>query len=382
MPVTPRTTARLHGGIGHLFLALLTAWTTESWAAPPVEFSPDTSVAFGQVAVGPGEVAEDDLGALLTPVSLGVSLPPGVNVDAFSRAQDGSVLFSTDVAAQLGTLVAGPADVVRVTNGIPTLAFDANGKGLPPGVRLDAVTELLDGSLVVSFDVAVEIDGRAFADEDLARIESSTGFVTLWFSGSSAGVATGLDLDAADTLENDVQLAVSFDGSGLVLGAGFDDEDVLAFDGLTNAFKTIYDGSARSKGWFAADLDAADVALARDTDLDGLPDSVDNCPFFANPSQSDRGGVGAGSAPDGFGDACQCGDVNGSGAVTSADALMIRRALLVPPTATLNLPDLCDVGGSSGCSTGDSLIIRRTLLDPLVTQLESVCAPALPPLLP
>ncbi len=48
-------------------------------------------------------------------------------------------------------------------------------------------------------------------------------------------------------------------------------------------------------------------------------------------------------------DDCQCGDVNGSGDVTTADALIIRRSLFVPPTATMSRSDLCDVGGSAAC---------------------------------
>ena len=44
-------------------------------------------------------------------------------------------------------------------------------------------------------------------------------------------------------------------------------------------------------------------ALAPDTDGDGVPDASDNCPYAANTNQLDTGGIGAGSAPDGIGDA-------------------------------------------------------------------------------
>ena len=60
----------------------------------------------------------------------------------------------------------------------------------------------------------------------------------------------------------------------------------------------------------------------------------DNCPFEPNAGQADTGGIGVGSPPDGIGDACQCGDVNGDGFVTSADSAIILRSQLVPPTAT------------------------------------------------
>ena len=81
---------------------------------------------------------------------------------------------------------------------------------------------------------------------------------------------------------------------------------------------------------------------------------------------------------DGVGDACQCGDVSGDGRVTMADTLMIRRALLMPPTATLTQPDLCDVGGAPGCSLSDAVIIQRALLSPPTASIQPVCAPAQP----
>ncbi len=115
-----------------------------------------------------------------------------------------------------------------------------------------------------------------------------------------------------------------------------------------------------------------------DADGDGVPDAADDCPFAQNPDQLDRGGIGTGSAPDGVGDACQCGDVNGDGSVTLADALAIQRAQLSPPTAVLALPERCDVGGSTGCSLTDALIIRRALLSPPVASVAARCAPGRP----
>jgi hypothetical protein len=117
-------------------------------------------------------------------------------------------------------------------------------------------------------------------------------------------------------------------------------------------------------------------AQAPDADSDGVPDTSDNCPHAANADQLDTGGLGTGSPPDGIGDACQCGDVTGDGRVTSADAVVLTRALLVPPAAVMNQPSLCDVGGSSGCSAADAVIIRRALLTSPTATIGPVCAPA------
>jgi hypothetical protein len=110
---------------------------------------------------------------------------------------------------------------------------------------------------------------------------------------------------------------------------------------------------------------------------------ADNCPHVANPSQADRGGVGAGSSGDGIGDACQCGDVNGDGRVESSDLGLISRSLLTPPTALRTRPELCNVGGSPNpatqdCTIADVVILRRALLDPPTATIQQVCEPARP----
>jgi cyclophilin family peptidyl-prolyl cis-trans isomerase len=120
-----------------------------------------------------------------------------------------------------------------------------------------------------------------------------------------------------------------------------------------------------------------------DTDGDGVVDAQDNCPFAANANQLDRGGVGSGATADGVGDACQCGDVTGDGLVTVADALVITRSLLQPPTATRTKPELCDVGGApspatQNCTLADAVTIRRALLAPPTATISPACAPANP----
>ncbi len=57
-----------------------------------------------------------------------------------------------------------------------------------------------------------------------------------------------------------------------------------------------------------------------DSDEDTRADTADNCPRIANQTQTDSNG-------DGNGDACQCGDVNGDGSLTSSDLAPLRAAL-------------------------------------------------------
>jgi hypothetical protein len=133
---------------------------------------------------------------------------------------------------------------------------------------------------------------------------------------------------------------------------------------------------------------------AIDSDCDGIPDDGapgdvpcatgqlagcdDNCPFAPNPRQEDTAGLGDGSLPDGIGDACQCGDVTGDGAVSDLDGQVINRSLGTPPTAVMKRPDLCDVGGSTSCSTADGMIVLRSQLTSPTATVEQVCEPANP----
>jgi hypothetical protein len=109
-----------------------------------------------------------------------------------------------------------------------------------------------------------------------------------------------------------------------------------------------------------------------DGDQDGVGDVCDNCLSVANPDQMDSGGVGSpsdpqGSVPDGRGNACQCGDVNGDGRVLGNDVTLIRRFLLnlsVPSSLRISH---CNVAGPAGsavtqCQGNDTTVIRRVLL--------------------
>lgn len=271
-----------------------------AWAQTAIELSPDTTIAIGGEVLGPEEVGEDDLAGTVVFTGFGVALPVGSNLNAFGRTAGGDVLFSTDVAVNVGALLVRPGDVVRLTSGAPSLAFEAAAKGVSAGVQVDAVAEAADGSLLVSFDVTVALDGTTFADEDVARLDAISGLASLSFDGSSKGVATGLDLDAVDELPGG-QLLLSFDGSGVLGGVNFDDEDLLEFDPAASTFAMNYDGSSEHAAWAASDLDAADanVQAAADNDGDGFPDASDNCTLVANPTQSD-------TDFDLIGNACDC----------------------------------------------------------------------------
>ncbi len=125
---------------------------------------------------------------------------------------------------------------------------------------------------------------------------------------------------------------------------------------------------------------AAQVSIGTDLDADGdaSGDSLDNCPYVAN-DQSDSGGVGA-SGPDGIGDACQCGDLDGDGDADPSDGARLREALADPVGAALSpaAAARCSVIGAPGsCDVLDVAVIARANAS-LAPPLAQACAAAQP----
>jgi len=113
-------------------------------------------------------------------------------------------------------------------------------------------------------------------------------------------------------------------------------------------------------------------AHGSDPDGDTACSPADNCPNAANPDQQDQGGVATpadpeGQTPDGIGDACQCGDTDGDGRVSEADAATLRACLDGGPPcngAFALLPGglkKCDVGGPDDCEASDVATLRRAI---------------------
>ncbi len=103
-------------------------------------------------------------------------------------------------------------------------------------------------------------------------------------------------------------------------------------------------------------------AQSPDVDGDGITADLDNCPFTANPGQEDTGGL-ATSAPDGIGNACQCGDVTGNGIVNGQDAQVIQRhGIGAQPNTLFVVPGNCDVSGNDQCNGQDANAVKRAAL--------------------
>jgi len=167
-----------------------------------------------------------------------------------------------------------------------------------------------------------------------------------------------------------VQLAEQCDDGNLVDGDGCDSNCRVTRCG--NGIKTA--GEACDDGNLIAGDGCSPACLVGpvlgDADGDLVPNSLDNCPYKPNAAQTDSGGINT-AVPDGIGDACQCGDTNNDGKVTSTDATVLKRALagLSPAFSVAGLGvglGKCNVAatatpGVAGCTATDATEISRAL---------------------
>jgi hypothetical protein len=231
-----------------------------SLAATPlseVRVSSDTTVTLSGTTVNDENVARDNLGGSVTLAGIG-SIPAEADLDAYNVRPDGVQLLSFDTTVVLpGGITARPGDVVRYNGAGYAIEFNAAAVGIPAGVNLDAVA-VYGSSLLLSFDIAFDVGALHIEPADLVVFDGST--FSTFFSGSVAGIAPGLNVDAADYLPCNGHILLSFDGSGTIGGVAFDDEDVLEFD-RSSTWEMAYDGSAHDPNWGPANLDAVHAVV-------------------------------------------------------------------------------------------------------------------------
>ena len=167
---------------------------------------------------------------------------------------------------------------------------------------------------------------------------------------------------------------------GTVIQLTDDDDADDRWPTVTADGTIVWTGKGRYPGYVSTSVDL-EIFLAvptGDADGDEVDDPLDNCPLEPNTDQADTGGLGPSSPPDGVGDACQCGDLDGSGSVTLGDLLLMRGE--VAGLGGSPMPDRCSVTGFDGpdaaaCDLLDIAVLARALgeLGPGLVQL---CAPA------
>ncbi|MCI0637033.1 MAG: hypothetical protein L0206_24420, partial [Actinobacteria bacterium] len=246
-------------------------------------------------------------------------LPTGANVDAFARKTSGDRLFSLDVHADLGGVLADPGDVVRYDGATYSIAFRAADHDVPPGADLDAVT-VVGTDLAISFDTTVLLPGGLTAGpEDLVLFTSATSTFSILFDGSANDFEPGANLDAAHVLP-DGHVLLSSDTSGSRTSAGgvvvhFDDADLVERDATAGTWEVrplgyepgvdvdaavAFLGSDDADGDGLTNIAEAEThgtnPLDPDTDDDGLTDGAEVNQYATNPLAADTDGDGLADA--------------------------------------------------------------------------------------
>jgi hypothetical protein len=168
--------------------------------------------------------------------------------------------FETTLALP-GAGTVEPRDLVRYTSadGTYSLVLAGVDVGIPAGAAIDALAITGTGTILLSLDVSL----GTFDDEDVLAVDEDT--LSLFLDLSAVGVAEALDLDALDIETGDngeMRLFASFDGTGAVDGAPFDDEDVVEYGLDSMSWALAYDASLAPAPWpAAADLIALDTEL-------------------------------------------------------------------------------------------------------------------------
>ena len=237
-------------------LALMVAFGPAAPVLAANELSTDVTADLEGTLAADHDAVEDTGSGAPAKIDLG-ALPAAADVSAYSVATNGDVLFALDAGAELsGAVVVTARDVVRWDGAVYTVELAGAGHGIPAGARIDAIG-VVQGDLLLSFDVGVTLGNVTAADEDLVRLESTQPDVwSLFFDGSAAGVPVAADLDGADLVDASGRLALSFDVSGTVGGVAFADEDVLEYDPDGGAWSKRLAGASRFPALVAADVDA------------------------------------------------------------------------------------------------------------------------------
>jgi hypothetical protein len=202
------------------------------------------------------------------------------DVDAFDRLADGSLLLSMEANATItGLGTVDGADLVRfvptsigaTTAGAFEWYFDGSDVGLTTsGEKLDLVSELADGRLLLSTNGQVGVPGLIGNDEDLLLFTptslgaNTSGTWTLYFDGSDVGLTANPAEDVDATwADPSGALYLSTTGNFSVPGLSGDGSDVFVCnpislgDATACAFTPYWDGSAN--GFSGRLTDAVEV---------------------------------------------------------------------------------------------------------------------------
>lgn len=165
-----------------------------------------------------------------------VTTPSGdaTQYKALHRRNDGTWLYTLARPSVSGKALVDPRDVLAFNGSAVSLYFDGSAAGIPDGAALDALF-LLGSDPVVSFDAPVRLGAVDYSPSDLVRF---TGLVpSLYWDAESAGVPERANLVGADR-DPGGSLVVTFDVPVDLGGTRYSPGQLVAWSGA--AFQSYY----------------------------------------------------------------------------------------------------------------------------------------------
>ena len=326
---------------GNWSLATQQAKLTASDGAVGDQFGISVAVSGDTALVG---ASLDDVGSNTDQGSAYVFVRSGTTwtQQAKLTAADGAAsdFFGFSVAVSGDTTVAGAYNDIVSGNSFQGSAyvFSRNGSTWTQQTKLTAA----DGAANDWFGYSVAVSGdTAVAGTVLDDVGSTDQGSAYVFTAPDDTDGDGI-LDSADncpTTANADQADTDADGQGNACDPDDDNDGLSDGDEATRATdpldpdtdndgvldsvdcnptnSTIYPGAVEiANDGIDQDCNGSDLVIATDTDGDGVPNSLDNCPTVANPAQTDTDSDGLGDAcdpdddNDGFADAVDCNPTN------------------------------------------------------------------------
>jgi hypothetical protein len=208
--ITMNKTYSCRIGFGIIALALCTA------AGMPAEaenyfLAVDVPAELGGIDFTPNQIVHGDNAAY----SLESTFPEDVHLAAIHLTPDGVWLFAPAHPVNLDGTDYDPRDVVAYDGASYATYLDGSMLGIPEGVRIDAFFLDSSGSPVLSFDVPVDLGVGLYGRSDLVRFDSA---FSLYWDGSGSGVPpyanlVGAATDSVGTLILTFDVPVTLDGS-------------------------------------------------------------------------------------------------------------------------------------------------------------------------
>ena len=136
-------------------------------------------------------------------------IPQGACIDAATVLEDESIVFSLDILVSIGGTDYQANDLIR-WNGVSFSSyFDGSDNGIPDGADIDGAYVVvdadedgigIDGDILISLDILVELDNTEFRDNDVIAWDQS--LYSMYFEGVSSGLPMNAGVGAVPEIDN------------------------------------------------------------------------------------------------------------------------------------------------------------------------------------